>query len=144
MIATEPNYSGDYKGAHVQGWLVSVLLHGTVALLAILFAKQIQLASQDEPFKWNVTMVSPTESVQPTGLPTDQAPAPSVPSTTSVLPSHPQQPAPAQTLPSPQQLAQQMTPSIPERTVTPVVTEPPAPTPPNHNQSLNTNPASQT
>ena len=93
-------------------------------------SKQIQLASQDEPFKWNVTMVSPTESVQPTGLPTDQAPAPSVPSTTSVLPSHPQQPAPAQTLPSPQQLAHQMAPSISERTVTPVVTEPPVPIPP--------------
>lgn len=130
MIAAEPNYSGDYKGAHVQGWLVSVLLHGTVALLAILFAKQIQLASQDEPFKWNVTMVSPTESVQPTGLPTDQAPAPSVPSTTSVLPSHPQQPAPAQMLPSPQQLAHQMAPSISERTVTPVATDPPVPIPP--------------
>jgi protein TonB len=130
VIAAEANYSGDYKGAHVQGWLVSVLLHGTVALLAILFAKQIQLASQDEPFKWNVTMVSPTESVQPTVLSTDQTPDPSVPSTTSVLTSHLQQPAPAQTLPSSQQLAHQMAPLIPERTITPATTDLPVSIPP--------------
>jgi periplasmic protein TonB len=130
VIATDPPRSGSQKDAHVQGWLVSVLLHGTVAFAAILLMKQIQLAPQDEPFKWNVAMVSPTQSVEPTTSPTNQAPAPSVPSTTSVPPSHVQQTAPAQTLPSPQPLAQQTTPSISEQTVTPVVSEPPAPTPP--------------
>lgn len=131
MIAAGPYRSGGYyKEAHIQGWLVSVLLHGTVALVAILLVKQTQLAPQDEPFKWNVTMVTPTEPVQPTTLPPDQAPAPSVSSTTSFPSPHVQQSAPAQTLPSPQPPAQQRTPSIPERTVTPVVTEPLAPTPP--------------
>jgi len=127
VIAAEPYRSGGHKEAHVQGWLVSVLLHGTVALAAILFVKQIQLAPQDEPFKWNVAMVSTTQPVQPMASSPNQAPAPSVPSTTSVPSPRVQQTAPAQTLPP---LAQQTTPSISERTVTPVVTEPPAPPPP--------------
>ena len=127
MIAAEPHRSGDYKEAHVQGWLVSVLLHSTVALAAILFVKQIQLAPQDEPFKWNVAMVSTTQPVQPTASSPNQAPAPSVPSTTSVPSPHVQQTVPAQILPSPRPLAQQTTPSISERTVTPLMTEPPPP-----------------
>lgn len=130
MIATGPPRSGNQKDAHVQGWLVSVLLHGSVALATILLVKQIQLTPQGEPFKWNVAMVSPTQPVQPTTSPPNQAPAPSVPSTTPVPSPHMQQSAPAQTLPSPKPLAHQTTPSISERIVTPVVTETPAPTPP--------------
>jgi protein TonB len=130
VIATGPPRSGNQKDAHVQGWLVSVLLHGTVAFAAILIVRQIQHAPQGEPFKWNVAMVSPTQPVQPTTSSPNQAPAPSVPSTTPVPSPHMQQTAPAQTLQSSQPLAQQTTPSISERIVTPVVTEPPAPTPP--------------
>ena len=135
MIAAEPHRSGDYKEAHVQGWLVSVLLHSTVALAAILFVKQIQLAPQDEPFKWNVAMVSTTQPVQSTASSPNQAPAPSVPSTTPAPSPHVQQTAPAQTLPSPQPLTQQTTPSISERASTPVVTEPPPPQPTAPSQS---------
>ncbi|MBU6479951.1 MAG: TonB family protein [Nitrospirae bacterium] len=132
MIAAGPHHSGVQKDAHVQGWLVSVLLHCTMALAAILIVKQIQLAPQEEPFKWNVAIVSPTPPVTPTTStsPTNQAPLPSVPATTPAPSPLVQEFAPAQTLPSPQPLAQQTTPSISERTVTPVVTEPPAPTPP--------------
>ena len=127
MIAAEPHRSGSQKDTHVQGWLVSVLLHGTVVFTAILFVKQIQLPPNDEPFKWKVAMVSPTQPVPPTVSPPNQAPVRSVPSTTPVPPPHVQQTAPAQTLPSLQPLAQQPTPSISERTVTQVVIEPPAP-----------------
>ena len=130
MNAPEPDRSVGQKAAHAQGWLVSVLLHITVAFAAILLVKQIQLAPQDEPFKWYVAMVSPAQSVQPTASPSSQAPAPSVPSTTSVPSPHVQLTAPAETLPSPQPPAQQTAPSISERTLTPVVTESPAPTPP--------------
>jgi len=129
VIAAEPHRSGVHKDAHVQGWLVSVLLHGTVALAAILLVKQIQPAPQDEPFKWNVAMVSSAQPVQPAASPPNQAPAPSVPSTTSAPSPHIQQSAPAPTLPAPQPLTQQPTPSISERIITTVVTEPPAPTP---------------
>ena len=127
MIAAGTHRSRGQKDAHVQGWLVSVLLHGTVALAALLFVKQIQLAPQDEPFKWNVAMVSPAQPVQPTASLSNQAPASLVPSTTSVPSPHMQQAAPAQTLPSPQPPAQQTASSISERTVTSVVTEPPTP-----------------
>jgi protein TonB len=143
VIAAEPHRSGDHQVAHVQGWLVSVFLHGTVALAAILFVKQIQLAPQDEPFKWNVAMVSTTQPVQPTASSPNQAPAPSVPSTTSVPSPHMQQTAPTQTLPSPRPLAQQTTPSISERTVTPLMTEPlpPQSTAPSQSAAHTTQPA---
>ena len=127
MIAAEPYRSRGQKEAHVQGWLVSVLLHGTVALTAILLVKQIQLVPQNESFKWNVAMASPAQPVQPTTSPRNQAPTPPAPSTTSVPSPHMQQATPAQTLPSPQPFAQQATPSISAQTVTPMVTEPPAP-----------------
>ncbi len=136
MIATDPPRSESQKDAHVQGWLVSVLLHGTVAFAALLLVKQIQLVPQDEPFKWNVAMVSPAQLVQPTTSSPNQAPAPSVPSTTSASSPHVQQSAPAQTLPSPQPLAQQTTSSISERASTPVVTEPPPPQPTTPSQSV--------
>lgn len=114
MIATGPHCSENHKEAHVQGWLISILLHGTVALAAILFVKQVQLVPQDEAFKWNVAMVSPTQHV---------------PSTTSVPPPPTQQTMPAQTFSPPQPLAQQTTPSFPERTGASVGTESPAPPP---------------
>jgi len=111
VIAAGPHRSGRQKDAHVQGWLISVLLHGTVALAAFLLVKQIQLAPQDKPFKWNIAMVSPTQPAQPTASPWNQTQAPSVPSTTSVPSPHVQQTAPAQTRPSPRPLAQLTTPS---------------------------------
>ena len=83
MIAAEPHRFGVQKDAHVQGWLVSILLHGTVALTAILIVKQIQLTPQDEAFKWNVAMVSPA---QPTATRSNQTQAQSVQSTTSAPP----------------------------------------------------------
>lgn len=129
MIATGPHCSENHKEAHVQGWLVSILLHGTVALAAILFVKQVQLAPQDEAFKWNVAMVSPTQHVQSTVSARSQTPAQPVPSTTSAPPPPTQQIMPAQTFSSPQPLAQQTTPSFSERTGASVVTESPAPPP---------------
>lgn len=129
MIAAGSYLSGSHKGAHVQGWLVSILLHGTVAFAAILFVKQIQLDPQNEAFKWNVAMVSPTQQVQSSASSQNQASARSVPSTTSAPSPPAQQAAPAQTFSPPQLLAQPTTPPISERTATPVAAEPPTPTP---------------
>ena len=127
MIAAGPHRSGGHKEAHVHGWIISVLLHGAVAFTAILLMKQVQLVPKDEAFKWNVAMVSPAQHVQPTAMPQNQTQARSVPSTTPVPPPPVQRSAPAPTLPSPQPLAQQTTPSISERTATPMVTEYPVP-----------------
>lgn len=127
MIAADPSRTGGQKDAHVQGWLVSVLLHGTVAFAAILLVKQIQLVPPSEPFKWNVAMVSSTLPVKPTTSPPNQVPASPAPSTTSVPSPHVQQTAP----------------SISERTVTPVLTEPspPHPTPSSQSAAHTTQPA---
>jgi periplasmic protein TonB len=129
MIAAGPDRSGSQNEAHIQGWLVSALLHGTVALVAILFVKQVPLSPQDEAFKWNVAMVSPTQHVQSTVSARSQTPAQPVPSTTSAPPPPTQQIMPAQTFSSPQPLVQQTTPSFSDRTGASVVTESPAPPP---------------
>lgn len=133
MTVARPHRSGIQKESHVQGWLVSVLLHGTLALIAIILVTQIQLSPQNEPFKWNVAMVSPTQPVTPTTSPPNQAPTP-IPPGPSAAPPTPssslQRNAAAQPPPSPQPLTQQTTPSISERPLTPVVTEPRAPASP--------------
>ena len=126
MTAAGPQDSGGQKSSHVQGWLVSLLFHGTVVLGAILLVKQIQLAPQEKPFKWNVALISPTERVAPAASPPNQRQTQAQPAPSPSL----QQTVPAQQPPSPHPLAQQTAPAIAERTVTPVVTEPPVPPPP--------------
>jgi len=118
VIAAEPHRFGVQKDAHVQGWLVSVLLHGTVALTAILTVKQIQLTPQDEAFKWNVAMVS---SAQPTASSSNQAQAQSVQSTTSAPPP------PVRRSASPQAFAPLITPSSSEQVATTGVAKPSSP-----------------
>ena len=118
MIAAEPHRVGVQKDAHVQGWLVSVLLHGTVALTAILTVKQIHLAPQDEAFKWNVAMVSPA---QPTASSSNQTQAQSAQSTTSAPPP------PVRRSTSPQAFAPLTTPSSSEQMATTGVAEPSSP-----------------
>jgi protein TonB len=134
VIAAGPDRHGVHKDALVKGWLVSILLHGTVALAALLLVKQIHLTPQDESFKWNVTMVSPVQPVQKAVSVPNEALVASVPSTTSVPSPKMQQTAPAQNIPLLQPLDQQPTPSISERDVTSVMAEPltPAPLQPAH------------
>ena len=110
MIAEAPLRSGGYKQSHVQGWLISVLFHGTVALIAILLIKHVQLAPQEDAFKWNVAMVSPAQPVQPATSSSTQAPARSAPSTTSTSSPPLQRGTPTQTL------RQQAAPSPPQPT----------------------------
>ncbi|MGH7183686.1 MAG: TonB family protein [Nitrospiraceae bacterium] len=143
MIAAEPDCFSGQKEAHVKGWLISILLHGTVAFAALLLVKQTHLAPQDEPFKWDVAMMSPTQPVQPTASSRNQAPASLVQSTTSGPSSHTQQSASAETLPSPQPLAQQTTPSEDEQPASPVMTlpNPPQPTTPSQSAAHTTQPA---
>lgn len=119
MITAVPHHSRNHKGAHVQGWIISVLLHGTLAFTAILFVKQVQLTPNIEAFKWNVAMVSPSPQVQ------SQAQARSGAAATSAPISPAQQPTHTQPLSSSQHLDQQAPPLISERTNTQVVPEPP-------------------
>ena len=123
MIAAWAHRTGNQKGAHIQGWLVSVLFHGTVALAAILLVKQVPLASQDEAFRWNVALASPAQPAQPTASVRNEPPAPFAPPTTSVPSHHVQQTVPAQMPPTPQPVAQPTTPSISEHGITSVPAE---------------------
>ena len=130
MIAAEPHRVGVQKDAHVQGWLVSVLLHGTVEFIAILTVKQIQLTPQDDAFKWNVSMVS---SAQPRASSSNQAQ--SIQSTTSASPPRLRRSASPQTSSSPQAFVPLTTPSSSEQLATTGVAEPsspqlPTPSPP--------------
>jgi protein TonB len=130
VIAAGPHRSGIQKEAHSFGWLVSILLHGAVALIALILVTQAQLSPQEEPFKWNVAMVSPTQPVTATTSPPHQSTPHSVSPPPPTPASPVQQNAPTQPLAAPQPLAQQTTPSVAERTpVTPMVAEPPTPTP---------------
>ena len=124
MIAAEPHRVGVQKGAHIQGWLVSVLLHGAVALTVILTVKQIHLAPQGEVFKWNVAMVSPA---QPTASSSNQTQAQSVQSTTSAPPPPVRRSASPQTSSSPQAFAPLTTPSSSEQMATTGGAEPSSP-----------------
>lgn len=128
MIAAGPHRSGNQKEAHVQGWLISLLLHGTVALVAILIVQQTQFTPQEEAFKWNVAMVSPPQTVTPTPSPPSQAHTPSSPSAPPTPSSHVPPTAPVQRLPPPQPPAEQTTPSMAERSHTALIAEPPVPT----------------
>jgi len=129
VIAAGPHRAGGHKEAHVQGWLISVLLHGTVALAAIITVRQVQLTPQDGAFKWNVAMVSTAQSVQSTAPYPNQVPA-QLPQSTTSAPSPPvRQSTPTQRLSSSQQVASQMAPSISKRTATTALTESPSSTP---------------
>ena len=114
MTAAGPQHFGSRKSSHVQGWVVSLLLHGAVVLGAILLVKEIQLGPQEKPFKWDASLVSSTELVTPESSPPSQA----------------------QAQPAPQTQSPQTTPSITEQTVTPVAPKTPVPPPPQPAQPI--------
>ena len=58
--------------AHLAGWTVSLILHGTIAFGAFLFIQQITLAPQQTPFQWDVAMVQPTTQATASSTPTVQ------------------------------------------------------------------------
>ena len=129
MIAATPHRSQHPKEAHVQGWLVSVLLHGTVAFTALLLMKQVTIMPKDEAFKWNVAMVPAEQQAQSTAQAQNQAPTRSGPSAPGTPAPPTRQTAQAQPLSSPQPLEQQITQPISEQPLTPVRTESLTPTP---------------
>lgn len=53
------------RDARAKGWLVSLLVHGTIVVAALLFAKQIHLPPQPEPFRWDISLVYLTQEVTP-------------------------------------------------------------------------------
>jgi len=114
VTAAGPQHFESQKSSHVQGWAVSLLLHGAVVLGAVLLVKEIQLGPQEKLFKWDALLVSPTELVTRDSSPPSQA----------------------QAQPAPQTQSPQTTPSITEQTVTPVAPKTPVPPPPQPAQPI--------
>jgi outer membrane biosynthesis protein TonB len=54
---------------YVQGWGLSLLIHGLAVGVAALMLGDLKLAPQPEPFKWNVAMVEPPPGGQPADSP---------------------------------------------------------------------------
>lgn len=79
-------------GAHKAGWLVSIGLHGSLILGALILLQQMHLALQPEPFEWNVAMVQPVDSHSPAAVPNESPPSPP---STPAQPSVPAQKHPA-------------------------------------------------
>ena len=52
-------------GEHTTGWLVSIGLHGSLVLGAIVLFQQMQLEPRPKSFEWNVAMVDPLEAPSP-------------------------------------------------------------------------------
>ena len=113
-------------GAHRAGWLISIGLHGSLVLGAMVLLQQMQLALLEEPFEWNVAMVQPAATPQTPTAANESPPIPPTPQPSQVLASSPQEPASAQPLPSP--VAPAPAPPIPTH-ITPPRAEP-APPPP--------------
>lgn len=89
------------SGAHRTGWLVSVGLHGSLVLGALLLLQHMQLAVMEEPFEWNVAMIQPAAAPQSPTTASESPPVPPTPKQSQVLaPRHPE-PGPAQPLPPP-------------------------------------------
>lgn len=77
-------------GPVAAGWLASCLLHGGLAVTALLFVQRMHLAPQPEPFQWDVAMVAP---LSPSMTPTFQAEA-----TPPATPMHRQSTLPSKTV----------------------------------------------
>ncbi len=117
------HFSSNHAGNHTAGWMISVLLHGSLVVGAFFFVQRVQLAPQSEPFKWNVALVSPDSQPTPPSTSSPLAPSspPAPPKSTTPSATARMQPVPPIVLPSQPQ---------PVQAATSVVTPPPLSTPP--------------
>jgi periplasmic protein TonB len=121
MTLTGWHRSSDNVSNNTAGWVVSVLLHGSVVVGALLFVQRVQLAPQTEPFKWNVAIVSSVS--QPTPSPASSALASSSPQANPTTPPTISRMQPASPVTEP-------TKSEPVQPKPPVTTATALPTPP--------------
>ena len=82
-------------GTHSIGWLTSLCLHATLALVAVTVTQRVMLAPQLVPFTWNVAIVTaPSEPLQSSATPTttihppvNQPPSPARSASTAPAPT---------------------------------------------------------
>lgn len=124
--------------AHAAGWIVSLILHGTIAFGALLFLQHITLAPQQAPFQWNVALVAPapqanvapssTAKQSPPPAPAAESTAQPVPTKVepAVRPAEPLPPIVKKQMPdpaTPQPIAEQIPHPIAEQPPLPKTTE---------------------
>ncbi len=83
---TLPLYHGGEHFRYLQGWMLSVLLHGAVVGAAITLVSDLHLEPQPEPFQWEVSVV---EAPAPERVGTPPA-SPAEPTPTLAPPVEPQ------------------------------------------------------
>lgn len=106
---------------------MSLCLHGSLALGALILLQHLQLAFEPEPFEWDVAMVQPAD-LHPPGTAVNESPPdqPVVPQAVAPEP-HPPAAAPAQSLP-PSIAPMQVPPAPAPQTPTSGEAAPPPPT----------------
>jgi periplasmic protein TonB len=114
-------------GPQVTGWLVSCLLHGSLAVAAVFFMRHMQLAPQAEPFKWNVAMVAPSPIATPS-TPEASVPPAQAKTTSALALQHPTPPTPTARPIADQPRPSVETPATPPPSPAPAVEKPTPPT----------------
>jgi len=122
VTVADPRHSDNHHRFQLQGWLISIFLHGTILFAVVLGVQRIQLAPQETAFQWDVALVPAPQTVAPVTPIQNPTPARSAPSTPPALvtPAESLQPPPAHQPP-----VQQPAPSPSERNTAPVITEHP-------------------
>lgn len=92
-----------YDGHYRVGWLVSLLLHSSIIVGAVLFTQRVQLAPQPEPFTWNVALVSPESPPIPSAAASSAGPSPALTPAKPANPSTMPRREPAPLVPEPSQ-----------------------------------------
>ena len=115
MRRTDRPFPSTSTDARAAGWIVSLLLHGTLAFGVFVFAQQITTRSQPGSFTWNVAMVTPPTPATPAAAASAQRSAPPVAKPAKPVPTNAEAamrplesstpiahaPIPASTLPQP-------------------------------------------
>jgi periplasmic protein TonB len=77
-VNTLPLYHGGEHFRYLQGWMLSVLLHGALVGAAITLVSDLHVAPQPQPFRWDVSVVaapSPEHVGTPRPSPAEPTPA---------------------------------------------------------------------
>lgn len=128
MMHNSPLQSLDRTGPMATGWLVSCLLHGSLAFGAVFFVQRMELAPQAEPFKWNVALVESSSTMPP---PDPDISAPPDQARTASTPAPPQTASSARAAESaPEPTHTSVESPAPSPPLVPAVAEKPAPTMP--------------
>ena len=94
-MRTHRPISSTTTDAHAAGWIVSLILHGTIAFGALLFLQHITLAPQQTPFQWNVSLVTPAPQANVTPASTAKQSTPPAPASESTAQPVPTKAEPA-------------------------------------------------